>query len=139
MPMRVLVVDDSPVIRMIIARILRTMGVQRISEAGDGQEAWVTFQVKRPALVIVDWHLPVCDGLELTKRIRLVDPHVPIVMVTIVNSRSSVLEAIRAGITDYICKPFGHDELTRKLDRFIPVQRCVGEPGSDYTRSPLNH
>lgn len=121
--MRVLVVDDSVVIRMIIVRILRMMGTLRIVEAGDGQEAWEAYLINRPDLVITDWHLPYCDGLELTKRIRQVDSHVPIVMVTVADSKASVIEAVRAGVNDYVCKPFCRDELTRKLDRFIPVQQ----------------
>lgn len=118
--MRVLVVDDSVVIRMIVVRILRMMGVRRIVEAGDGQEAWEAYKINRPDLVISDWHMPVCDGLELTKRIRQVDPYLPIVMVTVVDSKASVIEAVHAGVNDYICKPFDRDELQHKLGRFIP-------------------
>lgn len=118
--MRVLVVDDSVVIRMIVVRILRMMGVRRIVEAGDGQEAWEAYEINRPDLVISDWHMPVCDGLELTKRIRQVDPYLPIVMVTVVDSKASVIEAVHAGVNDYICKPFDRDELQHKLGRFIP-------------------
>ena len=120
--MRVLVVDDSVVMRMIIVRILRKMGVLRIVEAGDGQEAWEAYEINHPNLVITDWHMPNGDGLELTQKIRQGDPHVPIVMVTVVDSKASVVEAVRAGVNDYVCKPFGRDELQHKLDRFIPVQ-----------------
>ncbi|MCC7336945.1 MAG: response regulator [Pirellulaceae bacterium] len=120
--MRVLVVDDSVVMRGIVVRILRMMGVLRVIEAGDGQDGWAAYELNRPNLVITDWHMPLSDGLELTKRIRRVDPHVPIVMLTVVDSKACVIEAVRAGVNDYVCKPFGRDELQHKLDRFIPVQ-----------------
>lgn len=119
--MRVLVVDDSGIIRSIIVRILRLMGIRRIVEAEDGQQAWEAFAANPANLVITDWYMPRSDGLELTKRIRLVDPHVPIMMVTVVDSRACVIEAVEAGVNDYICKPFTRDELQLKLDRFIHV------------------
>jgi two-component system chemotaxis response regulator CheY len=65
--------------------------------------------------------MPYVDGLELTKRIRSVDPHVPVIMVTVVDAKDKVMEAIQAGISDYICKPFEREALESKLDRFIPV------------------
>ncbi len=61
------------------------------------------------------------DYLDLLYQHR-VDPHVPIVMLTVVDSKACVIEAVRAGVNDYVCKPFGRDELQHKLDRFIPVQ-----------------
>ncbi|MCA9180729.1 MAG: response regulator [Planctomycetales bacterium] len=108
--------------RGIVVRMLRIMGVLRIIEAVDGQDAWAAYELNRPDLVITDWHMPFGDGLELTKRIRGVDPYVPIMMLTVVDSRACVIEAVRAGVNDYVCKPFGRDELQHKLDRFIPVQ-----------------
>ncbi len=119
--MRVLVVDDSGIIRSIVVRTLRMMGVRRIVEAEDGQQAWEAFGADPANLVITDWYMPRSDGLELTKRIRQVDQNVPIVMVTVVDSEACVVEAVRAGVNDYISKPFTRDELQLKLDRFIPV------------------
>jgi len=119
--MRTLVVDDSGVIRSILVRVLRGMGVDRIVECSDGQDAWEVFNSQPTDLVLTDWHMPYVDGLELTKRIRGVDPHVPVIMVTVVDTKDKVMEAIQAGISDYICKPFERDVLESKLDRFIPV------------------
>ncbi len=118
--MRVLVVDDSGVIRSILARVVRGMGIKRIVEAADGSEAWTAFENQPTDLVLTDWHMPRLDGLELTKRIRAIAPDVPIVMVTVVDSKAMIIEAIQAGVSDYLCKPFERDELEAKLERFIP-------------------
>jgi two-component system chemotaxis response regulator CheY len=119
--MKALVVDDSGIIRSILVRVLRGMGVQRVVEAIDGRDAWEVFNSQPPDLVLTDWHMPHIDGLELTKRIRRVDPDVPVIMVTVVDTKDKVMEAIQAGISDYVCKPFERDTLESKLDRFIPV------------------
>lgn len=120
--MRALVVDDSGVIRCILSRVLRELGVQRIVEANDGQVAWNSFLALRPKLVLTDWHMPGMDGLELTRKIREIEPTVPIVMITIVNTKYMVVEAIRAGVSEYVCKPFERDELEAKLGRFVAAK-----------------
>ncbi len=119
--MKVLVVDDSRVIRSILVRVLRSMGVRRIIEACDGEEAWVAFNAGEFQLVITDWHLGALSGLELTQKIRGVDTRVPIVMVTIVDTKAMIMQALEAGVSDYICKPFERDELESKLDKYVPV------------------
>ncbi len=120
--MRALVVDDSGVMRCILSRVLRGLGIQRIVEADNGQEAWTSFLANRPDLVLTDWHMPSMDGLELTQKIREIDPTVPIVMITIVDTKNMVVEAIRAGVSDYVCKPFERDELEAKLERFVAAK-----------------
>lgn len=120
--MRALVVDDSGVIRCILVRILRGLGVQRIVEASNGEEAWNTFLATPADLVLTDWHMPVMDGLELTQKIREINAHVPIVMISIVDTKSMIIEAVRAGVSDYVSKPFERDELEARLDRFIAAK-----------------
>lgn len=119
--MRVLVADDSALVRSILVRVLRMMGVRRIVEAANGLEAWEAFETHPTDLVVTDWHMPYVDGFELTKRIRQVAPHVPIMMVTVVDSKDCVVEALRAGVNEFVCKPIDRWELEAKLDRFIPV------------------
>lgn len=118
--MRTLVVDDARIIRSILVRTLRSLGIREIVEAADGQEAWAAFTANPIALVLTDWHMPNMDGLELTKRIRAVDSVVPIVMITVVESRSWIDEAFNAGITEFISKPLNRETLESKLDRLLP-------------------
>jgi two-component system chemotaxis response regulator CheY len=121
--MNVLVVDDSGVIRSIIVRALRAMGVKKITEAADGVPAWVEFADRKIDLVITDWHMPCVSGLELTRTIRAENKEVPIVMLTIVDTKAKIIEALEAGVSDYLCKPFERSELQAKLDKFIPIIR----------------
>lgn len=120
--MRALVVDDSGVIRCILSRALRGLGMQRIVEANDGEKAWNSFLAFRPNLVLTDWHMPGMDGLELTRKIREIDPNVPIILITIADTKNMIMQAISVGVSDYICKPFDRDELEAKLERFVADQ-----------------
>jgi len=115
---KVLVADDSGTMRKIIIRSLKAVGVQDIVEAKDGQEAFDQFQGGGFDLVLTDWNMPNKNGLELVKDIRGVDTNVPVVMVTTEGERSRVLEAIQAGVSDYLLKPFTSDSLREKLDKF---------------------
>ena len=121
--MRILVVDDARIIRSILVRTLRSLGIHDIVEAADGREAWDVFGASPIGLVLTDWHMPNMDGLELTQRIRAVDLVVPIVMITVVESPSWVDEAFSAGITEFISKPLNRETLESKLERFLHIAR----------------
>lgn len=128
--MRTLVVDDSRIIRSILVRILRSLGIREIVEAADGREAWDAFTANPIDLVLTDWHMPHVDGLELTKRIRAVNPEVPIVMITVVDSCSWINEAFRVGVTEFISKPLNRETLESKLDRWLPSVPSLALPRS---------
>ncbi len=118
--MKVLVVDDSGVIRKIISRALGELGINDVKEAGDGQQALDIFgDGSAFDLVITDWNMPVMNGLELVRTIRATGSRVPIMMVTTKSERGNVLEAIQAGINDYVIKPFERENLREKLDRLV--------------------
>lgn len=117
--MRTLVVDDASIIRSILVRTLRSLGISDIVETADGQQAWDAFNAHKTDLILTDWHMPYIDGLELTKLIREVDPVVPIIMVTVVDSPAWAEEAFAAGITDFISKPLYREILESKLDRLL--------------------
>ncbi len=121
--MNVLVVDDSGVMRKIIARSLGALGVNSIEEAGDGREALEVFgDGSRFDLVITDWNMPEMNGLELSKQIRADGSKVPIMMVTTESEKDSVLKAIQAGVNDYLVKPFDNEMLKLKLNRLIKIE-----------------
>lgn len=115
----VLVVDDSGVMRKIIARSLGKVGVSMVTEAADGREGLATFTQHHFDLVLTDWNMPVRNGLELVRDIRATGSDVPIFMITTEADRERVLEALQAGANDYLTKPFDTDVLREKLTRFV--------------------
>ena len=118
---KVLVVDDSGTMRKIITRALNAIGLTDVVEAADGCEGLLAFQQQSFKLVMTDWNMPNKSGLELTSDIRATGSKVPIVMVTTEGEKGRVLEAIKAGITDYVVKPFSADLLRDKLGKYAPA------------------
>ena len=118
---RVLVADDSGTMRKILIRSLNRVGVSDVAEAGDGEEALNHFQASRFDLVLTDWNMPRKNGLELLQAIRGTGSQVPVIMVTAEGEKRRVLDAIRAGVTDYLVKPFEADLLREKISKAIGV------------------
>jgi two-component system chemotaxis response regulator CheY len=114
---RVLVADDSSTMRKIILRSLNAVGISSATEAADGEEAVNAFKPGDFDLVLTDWNMSGKSGLEVIAEIREQDADVPIIMVTTEAGKSRVLEAIRAGVTDYLVKPFTADTLREKLEK----------------------
>ncbi len=117
--MKVLVADDSGVMRKVIVRSLNSLGVQECVEATNGQEAYSYFQDDNYDMVVTDWNMPEMSGLELVTEIRASGSEIPIIMITTESQRGQVVKAIQAGVTDYLTKPFDNDVLRAKLDSYI--------------------
>jgi two-component system chemotaxis response regulator CheY len=117
MSRKVLVVDDSATMRKIVIRALNSVGCTDTSEAADGQQALAAFQAAPFDAVLTDWNMPHKSGVELTREIRAMGSTVPIFMITTEAERSRVLEAIRAGVSDYLVKPFTAESLREKLEK----------------------
>jgi two-component system chemotaxis response regulator CheY len=119
--MRVLLADDSGTMRTIIRRTLESFGISGTVEAPDGLQALELYKASSGFdLVLTDWNLPGKSGVELVRDIRAMDKQVPILMVTTEVEKSRVLEAIAAGVSDYLVKPFTTDALRKKLERYTP-------------------
>lgn len=115
--MRILLVDDSKTMRNIQKKVLSALGEVEFLEAGDGLEA-LTVIASTPAgfdLILIDWNMPNMDGLTLITRIREKDKKTPLVMATTEAEKSRVLEAIRAGVNNYVVKPFTPEGLMEKI------------------------
>jgi two-component system chemotaxis response regulator CheY len=128
MAKRVLIVDDAATMRKIILRLLAAMGPFEVIEAADGDDALSLFQASRFDLVLTNWNMPGRDGLSLVREIRRVNRSVPVIMVTTESEKSRVLQAIEAGVSDYIVKPFTADTLQQKVRRFcgtVPLAATV--------------
>ncbi len=119
--MKVLVVDDSATMRKIIIRALTAIGINDTAQAGDGVEALQLFQQDSFDLVLTDWNMPNKTGIELVRDIRAAGSSTPVVMITTEAEKARVLEAIQAGISDYLVKPFTPDALQQKLEKFAAV------------------
>ncbi len=115
--MRVLVADDSSTMRKIIIRSLLAVGATGATEAADGDEALKLFKPGEFDLVLTDWNMPGKNGLEVVQGIREQDANVPIIMVTTEAEKSRVMQAIQAGVSDYLVKPFTADTLREKLEK----------------------
>jgi two-component system chemotaxis response regulator CheY len=117
--MRVLVADQSEAMRTTLRRSLDSVGLTGAVEAADGQQALDLFKAGGGFdLVLTDWNLPSKSGVELVREIRALDPKIPIIMVTSQATKAHVLEAIGAGVSDYVVKPFPPELLRKKLARF---------------------
>lgn len=115
--MRVLIVDDDSLMRTLLVVSLGAMGVAETVEAGDGDEAWQMLQDRPFDLAIIDWHMPGKTGLELVRDVRARGSQIPILMVTAEAARAHVIEALQAGATDYLIKPFENEVLWTKLNK----------------------
>ncbi|MCC7475097.1 MAG: response regulator [Pirellulales bacterium] len=118
MSKKVLVVDDSGTMRKIVIRALNASGFADTVEAADGAEALSVFQGSEIGLVLTDWNMPNKSGLDLTRDIRALGSKVPIFMITTEAEKGRVVEAIQAGITDYLTKPFTQEALQAKLEKY---------------------
>lgn len=119
--MKILIVDDMSTMRRILKNALRQLGYNNIEEAEDGQVAFAKLGQWPVDLVVSDWNMPNMDGLELLKAVRA-DPtlrSLPVLMVTSQAEQKHVLEAIRAGASNYVVKPFTADTLKVKIDKIF--------------------
>ncbi len=111
--MKVLIVDDSVVMRKIVTKALMEAGHTDLVEAADGKEA--LSKAGDVDVVLTDWNMPVMDGLTFVKEFRK-GSQVPVVVITTEGGKKEVLEAMKAGVNDYIVKPFTPSVLISKLE-----------------------
>lgn len=119
MSRRVLVVDDAPVVRLLLKSVLEKKGFTVVGEASNGNEALTKYMELMPDVVTMDITMPEADGIEGVKKILSHDPKAKIVMITAIDQRKFLLEAIKAGATDYIVKPFEDERVVTALEKAI--------------------
>ncbi len=115
--MNILLVDDSRTIRNIQKNVLKQLGHTDILEAEDGVIAYAIFSKQPPDLMLVDWNMPNMDGITLIRKVRETNKTIPIIMCTTEAEKSRVLEAIKAGVNNYIVKPFTVESLGEKISQ----------------------
>jgi two-component system chemotaxis response regulator CheY len=116
---RILLVDDSKTIRNIQKNILAQLGHNEVYEAGDGLEALSQISADKPDLMLVDWNMPNMDGVTLVRKVRETDKHLPIIMCTTEAEKSRVIEAVKAGVNNYVVKPFTAETLGEKISQTL--------------------
>ena len=117
--MRILLVDDSKTMRSIQKSVLAQIGHTEIEEACDGQDALSKVGAFQPELMLVDWNMPNMDGITFVKHIRQTDKTTPIIMVTTESEKARVIEAIKAGVNNYVVKPFTPDALSQRINETL--------------------
>ena len=117
MTMPILVVDDYKTMIRIIRNLLKQIGFENVDEASDGQEAYEKMQKNKYGLVISDWNMEPMTGYELLQKVRADESMkaTPFIMVTAESKTENVVAAKRAGVNNYIVKPFNAGTLKSKM------------------------
>lgn len=118
--MKILIVDDSSTMRRIIGNVVMQLGFTKedFDEAEDGLRAWKLLAENSYDVILTDWNMPNMNGLDLVKKVRSEGSHLktPIIMITTEGGKSEVITALKAGVNNYIVKPFNAEVLKEKLD-----------------------
>jgi two-component system chemotaxis response regulator CheY len=120
--MSVLVVDDYNTMIRIIRNLLKQLGFEHIDDASDGSMALEKMRVKKYGLVISDWNMEPMTGYDLLKEVRA-DPNLsqtPFIMITAESKTENVIAAKKAGVNNYIVKPFNAATLKTKIEAVFP-------------------
>jgi two-component system, chemotaxis family, chemotaxis protein CheY len=125
--MKVLVVDDMTTMRKIIKKMLKDMGFETLEEANDGKPAWQMLQDAHEAglpfqFIVSDWNMPGMTGLDLLTNVRGDErfSKVPFLMITAEAEQANVITAVKAGVSNYVVKPFNQATLKLKIGKIFP-------------------
>ena len=119
MATRVLVVDDAAFMRHMIKDILGGMGCEVVGEAVNGEEACQKYEEFKPDLVTMDLIMPKKGGLDALKEIREKDPDAKVVVISAVDQRKTLMDALKHGAADYVVKPFEKERVEEAIGRVI--------------------
>lgn len=127
--MKILVVDDMATMRKIVRNMLTQMGFTNIAEAEDGIPAWEMIQEAQKTgqpfeFIVSDWNMPGMSGLDLLKNLRSNDQFkkLPFLMVTAEAEQSNVITAVKAGVSNFVVKPFSQTTLQEKIAKIFPAK-----------------
>lgn len=130
--MPVLIVDDYNTMVRIIRNLLRQLGFEHIDDANDGSSALAKMQERKYGLVISDWNMEPMTGYDLLQQVRA-NPELsetPFIMVTAESKTENVVAAKKAGVSNYIVKPFNAQTLKSKIDSVFSVEQTDEQPGA---------
>ena len=124
--MKILIADDEKNMRWILGKNLRDEDFS-VSEASDGEEAFHLFLDEDPDLVILDYRMPKLDGMEVLKRIKTINPKLPVIMITAHGSTDAAVEAMKLGAADYVSKPFDINDLKLSIFKALNIDKLNKE------------
>ncbi len=117
--MRALVVDDSAVMRKVLTGALGRASINEVDQAADGQEAVDAVAQQDYDLILMDWNMPNMLGIDAVKAIRAAGKTMPIIMVTTEAEKSRVIDALKAGASNYVIKPFEPATIVAKIQEVL--------------------
>jgi two-component system chemotaxis response regulator CheY len=120
--LKVLVVDDMSTMRRIVKNVLKQIGFSDMVEAENGQDALNKLRAAGDfGLVVSDWNMPVMQGIDLLRAVRADAElkHLPFLMVTAEAQKENIIEAVQAGVSNYVVKPFTAEALQGKLEKIF--------------------
>ncbi len=119
--MRFLVVDDSSTMRRIIINTLNKLGYTECREAGNGKEGLDALSANPVDIVITDWNMPEMSGVEFVRAVRANDATkaMPVLMVTTNAAEGDIVEALKAGVNNYVVKPFTPATIKEKIEAVL--------------------
>jgi len=138
--LQVLLVDDSPFMRTIVRGLLNNIGVKTVIEAGDGIAALDKIREETPDVIILDWEMPLLNGPELVRIVRspgvFPTPDIPIIMLTAHGEHWRILESVKLGVNEFLCKPVSAKALFERLISILLKPRANVQLGKYYGPVP---
>jgi len=123
--MKVLIVDDSKVMRKVIIGVLDRLGIVDVDQVADGTEGVDLVAKVDYDVVLMDWNMPKMLGIDAVRSIRAMGKKMPILMITTEAETERIIESVKAGAQDYIVKPFTPETLGKKLDETMKKAAAV--------------
>ena len=119
--MKILVVDDMSTMRRIVKNILKHLGFNNLEEAENGQEALTKLKADTYGFVVSDWNMPVMMGIDMLRAIRADETlkKIPVLMVTAEAQKENLMEAVQAGVSNYVVKPFTAETMQEKINKIF--------------------
>lgn len=119
--MKIMVVDDMSTMRRIVRNVLKQLGFSNVEEAENGQDALGKLKTEPYGFVVSDWNMPVMTGIDMLRAIRADEAlkHIPVLMVTAEAKKENIMEAVQAGVSNYIVKPFTAEALQDKMNKIF--------------------
>jgi len=136
----ILIVDSNAYMRRLTRMMLQNLGAKSVIEAADGLAALEAIRACDPDVMIIDWDMPVLNGLEVMRIVRspglFPRPDIPIIMLTSRTQRRVVAEALRTGVHEFLVKPTSHKLLRDRLTSIVAKPRRMLRLGDFYVPEP---